>query len=119
MTDYVPVSCPKCSKGVSARREYVGRDVLCKYCGYIFKVAPVGDRASTGGGGSGSEQAPSGAADTDRGTPDDAEVVRFPCPKCSKRLKMRRELIGSKVTCRRCNHVFAIEPGADGVAPYG
>ena len=95
------------------RRDYVGRDVLCKYCGTIFKVTQAPEPVSKGTAGAGGGNGPVGGKVNGGVTRDDAEIARFVCPKCSKRLKMRRDLLGNLVTCRHCDHVFPTEPAAN------
>ncbi len=107
MSEYITVSCDKCSTGLRVRGEYAGRRVACRNCQNVFTV-PTPPTSRSGDSLIDVDRAQATAPDHVMfPTTAPADVVRFECPKCAKRLKMRGVQVGARVTCSGCQHVFA------------
>jgi chromosome segregation ATPase len=90
--------CPHCSTGLKIRSVYKGRAIRCKQCHDKFWVGEADGPHTTNSNGGGAiflAQAP----------PKEAPIV-VTCPGCAATLRVRHSLVGHRVACKRCAHVF-------------
>ncbi len=85
--EVVRYRCPHCKSKLKAPLEFAGVAVTCPVCSKLVTVPEAPD-----GIGPGTEEIP--VADEDK--------VRYRCPACTKKLKVRPDLVGQEVTCPKC-----------------
>ena len=99
MADYFSILCPVCGRALRIPGEYRGQSVHCKYCSEVF-VAPVEGESPV------PLNATPRAGESTQTSRTSGDLIRFRCPKCTKKHKMPRFAFGNVIACSKCSHSF-------------
>lgn len=103
--------CPGCQKKYKADESLIGKDGLCKRCGYQFVVPAVWVQPPP--------PPPERVRPTTVGVgPDGVSMHFFNCPACRRRLKAESAEVDDDAKCPWCKHEFEVpRPPSPPAAP--
>ena len=113
----LPVECPQCSSQYLVKSEMAGKRMRCKNCQTVMDIpAPVSTRAPTVNHvAPPAAPAPTPKPPVQNNSTPDAATMSISCPDCDARYRVKGELAGKRLRCKKCQTIIDIPQTSTGL----